>query len=132
MPAELTSDQLAELREALQHRFDELWAEIRAEAAQRKEETFGRLASEAPDIEDQSVADELVDLELATIDRQVEEMREIQAAWFRMKEGTYGECIDCHAPIGYERLKAFPTAQRCIVCQDAYEKTHAEPPHPSL
>lgn len=27
------------------------------------------------------------------------------------------ECVDCDEPIGAARLKAMPTAQRCITCQ---------------
>jgi len=32
------------------------------------------------------------------------------------------------SPIGYARLQAFPTAKRCIACQELREKTRASPP----
>jgi RNA polymerase-binding transcription factor DksA len=32
-------------------------------------------------------------------------------------------CVDCGASVGYERLEAYPTAKRCLACQQAHEKT---------
>ena len=53
---------------------------------------------------------------LAKIDRNLE----------RLEDDSYGNCIDCGAPIGYQRLQAFPMAERCIACKSEYEKTHSE------
>jgi phage/conjugal plasmid C-4 type zinc finger TraR family protein len=33
-----------------------------------------------------------------------------------------GRCEDCDNPVGEERLKAMPTAARCIYCQTAFER----------
>jgi DnaK suppressor protein len=46
----------------------------------------------------------------------------------RIAAGRYGLCTDCGAEIGYARLQAFPTAKRCIGCQENREKTKASPP----
>ena len=35
---------------------------------------------------------------------------------------TTGVCEDCDNPIGEERLRVMPTAQRCIICQGHYER----------
>jgi uncharacterized protein (DUF983 family) len=43
-----------------------------------------------------------------------------------------GACNDCGEPIGYNRLMAYPTAKRCVQCQEVYEKTHAGNLHPKL
>ena len=37
----------------------------------------------------------------------------------------YGIWIDCCGPIGYQRLKAYPSAKRSLICQQQREKTRA-------
>ena len=34
----------------------------------------------------------------------------------RVRDGTYGTCVDCRSPIPYERLAAIPEARSCIRC----------------
>jgi len=34
-----------------------------------------------------------------------------------MKEGTYGQCVDCGKPVPEGRLEARPEASRCVACQ---------------
>lgn len=60
------------------------------------------------------------------------ELREIDAARARLEEGSYGECMECGQDIGFARLKATPSAVRCIVCQTRFEKTHAPGGRPTL
>ncbi|HXI35606.1 MAG TPA: TraR/DksA C4-type zinc finger protein [Burkholderiales bacterium] len=59
----------------------------------------------------------------AEVARELDELRGIEAAKQRFEEGSYGVCIDCGTDIGYARLRANPTALRCILCQTRYEKT---------
>jgi RNA polymerase-binding transcription factor DksA len=44
------------------------------------------------------------------------EVLEIRATLARMSAGTYGFCTECGQPIGETRLKAMPTASRCLYC----------------
>jgi RNA polymerase-binding protein DksA len=44
------------------------------------------------------------------------EIAQIRHALLRIKNGTYGTCGNCGAPIPMERLKARPIATRCIKC----------------
>jgi len=67
--------------------------------------------------------------------RELDELRGIEAAKQRFDEGNYGVCIECGQDIGYARLRATPTAIRCIICQTRYEKTFSgagAPPGSSL
>ena len=41
----------------------------------------------------------------------------IVAALERIKEGTYGACMECEAEIGIKRLRAVPWAEYCLECQ---------------
>jgi len=70
----------------------------------------------------------LRDVQAAEVTRDVGEVRDIEAAEARIAAGRYGLCTDCGAEIGFARLQAFPTAKRCIGCQQVREKTKASPP----
>ncbi len=128
----LTDRQLGEFRRLLKNRYQALREEIRNELLRSDEERYIELAGRVHDPEEEAVADLLVDLNLASIDRHIQELRDIDAALIRIAEGTYGLCIDCEQPIGIERLKAYLTAKRCLRCQEAYEKTHLGTGSPSL
>ena len=92
-------------------------------------EIVGRIPADAGDA---SVGDLIADLNHTMLDRHVNELREIDAARERLRDGTYGQCIDCGGEIGEERLLVNPTAVRCVRCQDAFEKTHAQGATPTL
>ncbi|MBW2493306.1 MAG: TraR/DksA family transcriptional regulator [Deltaproteobacteria bacterium] len=44
------------------------------------------------------------------------EIEQIRAALARIKEGTYGECLQCGDPIAPRRLEALPYTNTCIDC----------------
>jgi RNA polymerase-binding transcription factor DksA len=66
------------------------------------------------------------------MDRQVTELRDIEAAFARVKAGEYGVCVDCGQDIEFPRLKAYPTAKRCLQCQEKRERTFAHGGRPKL
>jgi DnaK suppressor protein len=45
------------------------------------------------------------------------ELRQIEAAIHKMREGTYGTCDRCQKPIPIARLQALPFTSLCISCQ---------------
>lgn len=120
----LTERQLSEFRGLLKKRFNLLREEIRLELLQSDDEHFIDLAGQVHDLEEESVADLLVDTDLAVIDMHVDEIRAIDRALMRIAHGDYGICIDCQDDIEIERLQAYLTATRCRPCQSAYEHGH--------
>ena len=60
-----------------------------------------------------------VELERARdrLGRAVARLAEVDAAFARLDQGTYGICERCGLSIGQDRLGAIPTATRCIRCQ---------------
>lgn len=131
--SELTATQTTELEQILIDRYRLLMEEVQQEMEHTGNIRFIEMMGHSPgDIGDESMADAVADLNLAMVDRQIQEMREIETARQRIKSGEYGFCIDCGAAIGYKRLLAYPTAKRCIVCQEKYERTYATENHPSL
>lgn len=128
----LSQAQIEELRQQLQQRHAALRAEIHEELLASDEQRYLDLAGRVHDSGEEAVADLLADLDIARLDRQVNEIRSIEAAFRRIDMGNYGVCHDCHGDIGYERLKRQPAAQRCVACQAHYEKSYAHEGTPSL
>jgi DnaK suppressor protein len=130
--AALTQEQTRRLRKALDQRYALLIEEVRTELEHSGEQHYVELAGRVTDLGDEAVADVLADLNAAMIDRQIHEIRDIEASRQRMEAGTYGVCIDCGTAIGFERLMAYPTAKRCIQCQNQREKGYAHGGTPRL
>ena len=79
----------------------------------------------AADVDDEAVAGTMVDTDNAIIGMHLQKARDLNSALDRIQTGVYGMCIDCSDDIGLERLSAYPTAKRCIKCQNLHEKTLA-------
>lgn len=109
----------------MSERKNRLREEIRQRLARVGREGYAGLLSGTADAGDESVAALLSDLANAEVARNVAELRDIVAAEARMAGGTYGTCIDCGAPIPYARLAAYPTAKRCLACQQVREAVRA-------
>lgn len=124
----LNQKQLTEFGQQLKARNQQLRAEIRTELLRSDEEHYGDLAGQVHDRGDEAVADLLVDVEIATVSRQIHELRAIEAAQQRLRTGSYGVCDSCGTEIGVERLRSQPAALRCVSCQSRYEKSQAGAP----
>jgi DnaK suppressor protein len=130
--AQFTDEELAQLKARLQQRYLELREEVRGELERSGDERYVDIAGSVADPGDDSVADMLLDLNAAIVDRQVREMREVEATLKRLAELDFGDCIECGGEIGFDRLMAYPTAQRCIRCQELHEKTYSHENSPTL
>jgi RNA polymerase-binding transcription factor len=119
-------------REALQAQLERRGAELREEIAAALRATGGEraegLANHLEEIDDQPVADLESAIEIAALEREVRELREIEAARRRLHEPDFGLCADCEAEIPYTRLSANPTALRCVACQTLRERGAAPSP----
>ena len=56
-----------------------------------------------------------------------DELREIEAAFQRVEQGTYGTCQACGRPIGDERLEAMPATRFCVEDQAKAEREAGYP-----
>ena len=128
----LTDQQSQELRRLVETRRNALLTELREDAARTRDQPYAEHAGQAPDAGDESVATLIADLEQADVTRDLDEFRALEAARERIRDGGYGVCVDCGNDIGFERLKAFPAALRCVRCQERHEKTYGGNPKPSL
>ena len=127
-----SSADLPHFKHALQERSTALRALIHDSLVRSDNEQYAQIAGQVHDAEEEALADLLVDVNLADIDRHLRELRDVEAALRRVTFGTYGICVHCHEPIDRERLMAYPTAKRCLSCQRLEEHTRFSPPPPSL
>jgi len=128
----LTRKQLEDLKNAITARRDALAAETREDVERAREESYGEVAGPVTDSADEAVADLLSDLGGAEVARDMSVLRELEAALARIDDGSYGRCASCGLEIEQARLRANPTATRCVACQRVHEKTYAVPGAPRL
>lgn len=65
------------------------------------------------------------DLAVVTLERERNELHEIEAALARIKAGEFGLCQACGNPIRDVRLQALPWARLCIRCADRTQEQSA-------
>ena len=82
-------------------------------------------------MDDNSISADIVDqassytdknVEMKAINRQIKLISEIDKALMRIKDDTYGYCLDTAEPIGLKRLMARPVAKYTIAAQEKHEK----------
>jgi DnaK suppressor protein len=127
-----TDSQRDELATRLAARRQALRAEVQRELANSDDPRIAGFKNELAATEDWVLADILTDLDVATVSRDIAELTEVEAALARIADGSYGTCSDCGDAIGWPRLNAQPTAERCIACQEKLEARTGRPGHPSL
>ena len=124
MSKSISPENTRQLRGVMLARAKQLREEIRQTLIRTDSEQYLQIADQVHDVEAESFADLIVDVNLAEIDRDVEELRAIDASIIRIAEGSYGACEECGAAIELARLRATPYVKRCIDCQTSFERTH--------
>ncbi|EAR23624.1 TraR/DksA family transcriptional regulator [Nitrococcus mobilis] len=132
MNESLTPEQRRELQRRLEEDYKALCANVREELLSSDQNSYAVLADKVPDVGDASVADLLVDLNIAEIDRHVREIQRIEAALRKLADGSYGYCMDCGEAIAAQRLQANPAVARCYACQTRFEQEEIGGAHPTL
>ncbi|MFJ8595238.1 TraR/DksA family transcriptional regulator [Streptomyces sp. NPDC093598] len=86
------------------------------EARQRLEHArTSRLAQlRALDETERSSDDHLLSAQKAAMQRV---LKEIDEAFTRIEEGTYGTCVGCAKPVPAERLEILPYTRYCVACR---------------
>jgi RNA polymerase-binding protein DksA len=129
---ELTMRQIRHLEHDLLAQRSGVAAEAHEELMRATQQSYAAIAGEVPDFGDQATAASLADYDNALARRHTEAIREIDDALMRIKAHRFGRCLECGVPMGYARLRAFPTARRCVACQGVHERTFALGTTPTL
>ena len=125
----MTEAQRSELRRLLASRREALERLVKTGHAQIQK---GEIADPHEQSADSAQAAEYIEMQTALTDRHLVELEAIDRADARIGDGTYGQCVDCSGDIGYARLSAYPSAERCVTCQAGYERQHGLTEHPHL
>lgn len=125
----LTKEQITQFAQRIEARKALLLDEIRQVLARSSQEHEADLLGGAGDSGDAAATALLRGITESEVIRDVGEVRDIAAAELRLASGRFGICVDCEEPISYKRLDAYPTAKRCLACQERREKLRAPSPY---
>ena len=114
----LTQSELQEFRDLLKARALGLREAIHKHMIQSDDKAHVELAGRVQDRAEESVADMLADLQIAALNRETRELADVEVALGRIRDATYGLCVECGEAVATPRLRAYPTAKRCISCQE--------------
>jgi DnaK suppressor protein len=123
----LTIEQRGTLQAQLKSRAAMLRREISGALRRTGDDRAIGLANHLDEVRDEAVADLESGIEIAEIERDVRELREVEGALARIHEPEYGVCADCGEDIPFARLAASPAAVRCTACQTRAERLLDQP-----
>lgn len=121
MGTHLTTGQRALLATTLKARQQALEGQLQShqQGLSRVEHARDVLAQDGDDAP-QRASDREVDMALS--DNEMQELGAVKLALKRMHEEHFGECIDCHEAIPFDRLQVEPQALRCVACESVHER----------
>ena len=119
----LTHERAQLVRETLEQRAAQLRAELAEHGEIHDRADAGPGVADTKDLASSRAVDEVG---AAEVERDRDELRQIEAAFQRLAQGQYGECADCGEAIDTGRLQAQPAATRCLTCQQ--QREHAQHP----
>lgn len=128
MGMELTYRDIAKFERRLKQREKDLKDEIFSDLTNTPDRIY---ADRILDSGEEAVADVTAYMKFAELRKEVVELAEVGAALRRIREGTFGICLDCAIEIDPRRLAIYPTAKRCTACQRRHEH-QAKDTTPSL
>jgi len=118
----LTVEQSEQLLRLLREQKAGLIADEGPDEGRMQGRSYADLVGEVHDRGEESSANSTAGVNAMVGDHRRAELAGIKAALQRMEDGSYGLCIDCGTPIGFERLLAWPMARRCIDCKKEFER----------
>ncbi len=129
----LDQSHISILEKQLDRQYVALLDEVREELAQSEDRQYIEVIGRTPaDSGEASMGDVLADLNATLFDRHINQIRDIEAATTRIRENVFGICAGCAEDIPFARLKAYPTAIRCVPCQQQRDRTYAHQATPTI
>jgi DnaK suppressor protein len=119
--ADLTEAELRQFEARLLARREKLRTELHQALLDTRREEYADVAGQVYDSGDASIAEMLIGIDLYGRERELDEMRVVEAALERLREDQFGYCVDCRSPIEKGRLDSYPETPRCITCQTRRE-----------
>ncbi|HEY6253055.1 MAG TPA: TraR/DksA family transcriptional regulator [Candidatus Angelobacter sp.] len=96
-------------------------------AVSRTEED-GRIADQdsAQDIADRAASSYTKEFLFSQSNNERQLLQMVETALQRLREGVFGECVNCGNEINPKRLEAVPWTRYCIACQEKLEQGQLE------
>jgi DnaK suppressor protein len=87
-------------------------------------EEDGRIADQdsAQDIADRAANSYTKEFLFSVSNNERQVLNMVESALQRIREGSFGECINCGSEINAKRLEAVPWTRYCIACQEKKEQ----------
>jgi DnaK suppressor protein len=104
--------------------------QVLRKAVSRTEED-GRIAADqdAADIADRATSSYTKEFLFSQSNNDRQLLAMVETALQRIREGEFGECVNCGNEINPKRLEAVPWTRYCIACQEKLEKGLLEEAH---
>lgn len=91
------------------------------EACKKGSDAAGDLSTLPMHLADLGTDSHEQDISLGLMENESDEIKEIQEAFERIKDGSYGLCENCRKKVPKERLRAIPYARLCVTCKTKEE-----------
>ena len=120
----LSKSELKEFKNLLLARKAVLQGDVKTledEACKKGTDAAGDLSTLPMHLADLGTDSHEQDISLGLMENETDELHEIQEAFERIKDGSFGLCETCRKKIPKERLKAIPYARLCVACKKKEE-----------
>ena len=120
----LSKSELNEFKALLMARKKVLAGDVKTledEACKKGTDAAGDLSTLPMHLADLGTDSHEQDVSLGLMENETDELHEIQEAFERIKDGSFGLCENCRKKIPKERLKAIPYARLCVPCKKKEE-----------
>ena len=108
--------------EAFKKKLEERQQTLRRTVSRTEED--GRVADQdtAQDIADRAASSYTKEFLFSQSNNERQLLQMVETALQRIREGTFGECVNCGNEINAKRLEAVPWTRYCIACQEKMEQ----------
>lgn len=121
----LTKEQTKYFEKILKEKVEALRLGLSDIAHKKKGKANYDFEADYPDFgsdEDENAQEVAVYVDRLSVEGTLEkELRDLESALKRIKDGTYGICKYCHQDIGEARLKIRPSSSACINCKKKFK-----------
>jgi RNA polymerase-binding transcription factor DksA len=120
----LSKSELKEFKALLLIRKATLQGDVKTledEACKKGTDAAGDLSTLPQHLADLGTDSHEQDVSLGLMENETDELHEIQEAFERIKDGSFGLCESCKKKVPKERLKAIPYARLCVSCKKKEE-----------
>jgi RNA polymerase-binding transcription factor DksA len=120
----LSKSELNEFKTLLLTRKKVLQGDVKTledEACKKGSDAAGDLSTLPMHLADLGTDSHEQDISLGLMENESDEIHEIQDAFDRIKDGSFGLCENCRKKIPKERLRAIPYTRLCVSCKKKEE-----------